>query len=112
MISDAAVSSGVSISVKIESPPEAILADQRKLNQVMYNLLSNAVKFSHGGTVTVRAEGSAEDRLLVVSVIDSGIGIQREDLDRIFQPFERVTMPADRQTRGTGLGLSVAREIV
>ncbi|MEE8441634.1 MAG: ATP-binding protein [Spirochaetia bacterium] len=112
MMSDAAVSGRVSISVEIENPPETILADQRKLNQVMYNLLSNAVKFSHGGTVTVRADGSADGTLLVVSVIDSGIGIQPDDLDRIFQPFERVRTQAGRETRGTGLGLSVAREFV
>ncbi|MBU8914168.1 MAG: HAMP domain-containing histidine kinase [Spirochaetales bacterium] len=120
-ISDAAATGMVSISVETEDPPEVILGDRPKLDQVMYNLLSNAVKFSPGGTVSVHAtsrrgssdvKASGDDAMLVVTVIDSGTGIQNDDLDRVFLPFERAVSPTNWHMRGTGLGLSVAREIV
>ena len=119
VVSEIATANKVHISVKIENPPAIIHADRRMMNQVMYNLLSNAIKFSPGGLVTVRASGRPPDKTentheadLEISISDTGTGIDPAYLDRIFQPFERINDTENRQTRGTGLGLSVSKEIV
>jgi Amt family ammonium transporter len=114
-----------------------ILADQRKVRQVMYNLLSNAVKFTpDGGSVTVSAELSggeqkcgrrksrkaskkAVDRrhpddhpAIIVCVHDSGIGILPENQQRVFDAFEQVDSSYTRQQQGTGLGLALTKRMV
>jgi len=111
-----------SLQVSTEFVPEVInlppvLADQRKIKQVMYNLLSNAAKFTpDGGSITVRAViedsdgGAAPD--VVVSVEDSGIGIALDHQERIFGAFEQVDSSYARQQQGTGLGLALTKEIV
>ena len=89
-----------------------IIADQRKVKQVMYNLLSNAVKFTpDGGSVTVAAvcDGPAH---VCISVSDTGIGIPPEDQERIFDAFEQVDSSYTRQKQGTGLGLALTRRLV
>ena len=98
---------------KIESDVESavVLADPDRLDQVFENLLGNAVKYSpSGGTVTVvvRATG----REVHVAVVDRGIGISREELDRIFNLFYRSPDPRAGHVGGLGLGLYISREIV
>lgn len=84
-------------------------ADPRRFKQILVNLLSNAVKFTPpGGTITVRA-GVGE--ALWVEVHDTGCGIAPQDQPLIFQKFQRIGA-ADGQTEGTGLGLSLVRELV
>ncbi|MGB6064115.1 MAG: ATP-binding protein [Desulfomonilaceae bacterium] len=88
-----------------------IQADEVKLRQVMLNLLSNAVKFTpEEGTIEFRALRTLDE--LVVSVIDSGIGIEPSDRERIFNPLEQVDTTMARQHQGTGLGLALARKLV
>lgn len=94
--------------------PEGVLADERRLRQVLLNLLGNAVKFTDAGSVTLC--GSAEPRgagqvLLRLDVEDTGVGMRAEDLSRIFQPFEQVG-DAARRSGGTGLGLAITRALV
>lgn len=89
-----------------------IYADRDKLDQVLDNLLSNAVKFTpEGGSITIssrlRTDGLAE-----VSIADSGIGIPKKDLGRIFERFYRVDKARSRQQGGTGLGLAIVQEII
>ena len=89
----------------------AISGDRDRLVQVMNNLLSNAVKFTSTGgviTVTVQQEGPQ----IVVSVQDTGVGIPAEDIDSIFDKFHRSRDQVMMQTEGTGLGLTIARQIV
>jgi PAS domain S-box-containing protein len=89
----------------------SILADELKLKQIMFNLLSNAVKFTpDGGSIHVEA-CKQEDRF-VVSVSDTGIGLARDDCDRVFGSFERADSPYVRQQQGTGLGLPLTRGLV
>jgi signal transduction histidine kinase len=88
-----------------------VLGDQDRLEQALTNLISNAVKFSdHGGAITVTtARAGAE---IVISVRDEGMGIAPDDMERIFQRFERVETGISGRTVGTGLGLAIVSEII
>ncbi|KMY67334.1 hypothetical protein AAU61_10830 [Desulfocarbo indianensis] len=97
-------------------PPEAISqlnlpADERKIKQVLFNLLSNAAKFTpDGGHITISA--SRQDDEVLVSIRDDGIGIAKEDQERIFGEFEQVDSSYSRKQQGTGLGLALTRKLV
>lgn len=98
------------INLVLEVPKDAaIRSDRRALTQCLVNLVDNAVKYSEGGTVTVRAE--SEDGLMQIHVEDSGIGMQEDDLERIFDPFERINVNQRVSQQGSGLGLYVTRKI-
>jgi PAS domain S-box-containing protein len=88
-----------------------IRADDVKLKQIVVNLLSNAAKFTPDGG-TIRLEANKQGSELVVSVSDTGIGIKREDLQRVFEAFEQVDSSYSRQQEGTGLGLALTRRLV
>jgi signal transduction histidine kinase len=79
------------------------------VRQILLNLLSNAVKFTERGHVALTL--TERDGGIVVVVEDSGIGISKENADRVFEPFWQVQQSATRQVGGTGLGLSVARRL-
>lgn len=88
-----------------------IQADELKVKEVMYNLLSNAVKFTpEGGKIGVRAKRA--DSAIEIVVWDTGIGIARENMEKIFEGFFRVDTPYSRVTEGTGLGLPLSRKMV
>ncbi len=96
---------------EVPEPGLEILADRSKVKQTMNNLLSNAVKFTHpGGRVTVRTRRAGDS--LVVSVVDTGIGIKEEDQERIFHAFTQVDGSYARRYQGTGLGLTLVRKFV
>lgn len=94
-------------------PP--VLADESRLQQVLHNLIGNAIKFTPSGLVRISAEihhprgGEPEIR---VSIMDTGIGIPADKLDRIFESFEQVEGSARRQYGGTGLGLTITRNLL
>ncbi len=89
-------------------PP--VRADRTRIRQVLLNLVSNAVKFTHAGSIVVRVR--ADEGLVTVSVEDTGIGIDRNDLDRVFAEFVQVDAGHDRRAGGTGLGLPISRRFV
>jgi len=94
--------------------PEAVLADERRLRQVLLNLLGNAIKFTDQGTVTLRASAGAKGEsqvLLRFDIEDTGVGMRPEDMKRIFEPFEQVG-DVQRRSGGTGLGLAITRALV
>jgi signal transduction histidine kinase len=94
--------------------PGYVLADERRLRQVLLNLLGNAVKFTDHGSVTLRASAEARGPaqvLLRLDVEDTGVGLRPEDLERIFLPFEQVGA-AESRSGGTGLGLAITRALV
>jgi two-component system, OmpR family, sensor histidine kinase VicK len=102
------------ISFRLNVPEHLprIYADRDQIDQVLDNLLSNAVKYTpEGRSITVSAQRRS-DGFVAVSVADTGIGIPKKDLDRIFERFYRVDKARSRSMGGTGLGLSIAREIV
>lgn len=94
-----------------DTPP--VLADENRVQQVMYNLVGNAIKFTEAGVITVSTEPAPSDNGYVsVTVTDTGIGIPADRLDRIFESFEQVDGSIAREYGGTGLGLSITRQLV
>ena len=86
-------------------------ADEDSLQEVFNNLLSNAVNYSpDGGEVSVKAERRGD--LIEITISDTGVGIPREELPKIFDKFYRVKHPKTREVMGTGLGLSLVRSII
>ena len=85
-------------------------ADESRLLQIAYNLIGNAIKFTPEGEVTVSAR--SEGGMLHLSVADTGIGIEADKLETIFQSFEQVGTSVAREYGGTGLGLGIARRLV
>jgi signal transduction histidine kinase len=94
--------------IPAELPP--VDADRMRIKQVLLNLLSNAVKFTYSGRVLVQVRHEAE--ALRVSVADTGIGIAPGDLQRLFEPFQRLDNPLAQQADGTGLGLAISKKFV
>ncbi|QYK48154.1 MAG: response regulator [Phycisphaeraceae bacterium] len=93
--------------------PDRISTDPTRLRQAIINLVSNAVKFTERGGVTVRVSMEQRDaqQQLVVRVTDTGIGLTREQVDRLFAPFVQADDSTTRRFGGTGLGLSITRRI-
>ena len=119
IISFRAAEKGLTFHAHIEeSTPESFYGDVIRLRQMMLNLLGNAVKYTREGSVTlhVKCDGirRVEDRdmtTLIISVKDTGIGIAKEDMERLFDKFERVDMKQNSSVEGTGLGLAIVKEI-
>jgi signal transduction histidine kinase len=91
-----------------------ITSDRRRVEQILLNLLSNAIKFTEQGEVTLTAEivpGTPRSAFRI-SVADTGLGIKRENLDKLFQPFRQLDNGLTRQHEGTGLGLAICKRLV
>ena len=141
MIKEKAMKHQIKLESSFSRLPETIIADSRKIKQIMYNLLSNAAKFTpDGGTICLSAEelSFSQDQWydsalqpvvaldsnnmdykaavpgpwIKISVKDTGIGILPEDLKRIFNPFEQVENCKTKRFQGTGLGLSLTQSFV
>jgi len=97
------------LEVNVAPEVASLTSDQRRFEQILFNLLSNAIKFTQEGSVTVRVR--VQDARLVVTVSDTGIGIKKEDMARLFRPFSQVDSSAGRHQQGTGLGLSICRSL-
>ncbi|MBR6329790.1 MAG: response regulator [Lachnospiraceae bacterium] len=104
------------IFVIIENPiPHILRADAMRIRQVLINLANNAVKFTHEGRVRihVKSEPISEGVVnMIYHVIDSGIGIKKEDMDKLFVSFQQVDSRRNRAVEGTGLGLAISQKLV
>lgn len=117
MISFKAKVKGLEFKVQIdEGIPRKMMGDDIRLRQILVNLLNNAVKYTHRGTVTLKIamerseeEGNAK---IYFSVKDTGIGIKGEDLQKLCQPFERIEEKRNRNIEGTGLGMSITKQLL
>jgi signal transduction histidine kinase len=111
LVRERAVRNGIDLQLDVDARLGELVADERKIKQVMLNLLSNAVKFTpEGGRVDVRAIPS--DGAVEISVADTGIGIAPENQDLIFEEFRQVGGDYAHKREGTGLGLTLARKFV
>ncbi|MBD2866093.1 hybrid sensor histidine kinase/response regulator [Paenibacillus oceani] len=99
----------IALQVDIPESMPPVLADEKRLVQIIQNLVHNAITYTNEGSVTMTAE--AKDGMLVTYVTDTGSGMDEETLARIFLPYEQGTPGLDR-SRGIGLGLSICKQLV
>lgn len=90
--------------------PQELYADALRIKQVLSNFLSNAIKFTPDGGL-IQVEASCEDKVLKISVNDSGIGIAKEDMENIFTAFAQAQYSEHKNFDGTGLGLSICHQL-
>ncbi|MCR5177187.1 MAG: response regulator [Anaerovibrio sp.] len=111
MIKFRAAEKGLAVSVDIDpDTPKLLRGDDIRIKQVITNLLTNSVKYTKTGNIVLIIEHKkiAEDRVLLeVSVKDTGVGIKKEDMEKLFTEFERLEEDKNRSIEGTGLGLSI-----
>ncbi len=99
--------------------PFVVIGDPKRLRQILMNLIGNALKFTSEGAVTLRVvrgrespTGRPSDLFLRFEIIDTGIGMNKETCERLFQPFVQADSSTSRKFGGTGLGLSICRKLV
>lgn len=97
-----------------ESIPEYLYGDGARIKQVILNLLTNAVKYTKDGYIDFRVRSVIKDDVirLIVSVEDSGIGIKKESIDKLFSKFERLGVEKNTTVEGTGLGLAITKRLI
>jgi len=104
-----------SITVNYSSSPASstILADPKRLKQILINLLNNAVKFTpEKGTINLEVQTDSVRELMIFSIIDTGIGIDPKDIKKLFNSFVQLDSSLSRQYEGTGLGLTLVKKLV
>ena len=92
-----------------------MLGDATQLTSALTNLIQNAINYSDKGSriaVSTRLVNESDDEFVEISVADNGIGIEAEEMDRIFERFYRVDYARSRATGGTGLGLSIVKHVM
>jgi len=100
-----------SLDVEVEEGLPLVHVDKAKIRQVLINLLSNSAKFTPDGG-KLKLEVVREGDWCQVRVIDNGIGIKKEDQERIFEPFCQLDSPLTKEKSGTGLGLTLIKQII
>ena len=106
-----------SLSLKVDMAdeiPSTLIGDQLRIKQILHNLLSNAVKFTEQGTVTLSAQvlkNQGSTLLVQIEVSDTGIGISSDALEKVFLPFSQEDATTTRKYGGTGLGLTISRNL-
>ncbi len=109
LVQDTALDKGLGLHLVCTATPNLVLGDPQRTRQILLNLLANAIKFTHAGGVTLHLR--SEQDLLCFDVIDTGIGMPRDTLNRVFSPFEQADSSTSRRFGGTGLGLSISRHL-
>ncbi|HZG73336.1 MAG TPA: ATP-binding protein, partial [Chondromyces sp.] len=103
---------GKPIRIQVEIPDTfpAVVADENRLIQILFNLIHNAVKFTDEGIITIRA--TIDNQMARLHIEDTGIGIEEDELQRIFEPYEQTIVNSQRASGGFGLGLSICKQLV
>lgn len=108
IIAEAAHKKQIELVQTLDPRIDMVKGDERRLLQILVNLLSNAVKFTpDGGKVGLAVRGDSHQQRVYLTVWDTGIGIAKEDIARLFQPFVQLDSKLSRQYEGTGLGLAL-----
>ncbi|MBN2091476.1 response regulator [candidate division KSB1 bacterium] len=104
---------GLKVEITIENNfPEVITSDSDKLNQILTNLLGNAVKFTQKGKISITLNQHEREKKFEIGIQDTGSGMSREDLEKIFTEFTQLENNRQFQAKGTGLGLSITKKLV
>ena len=120
VVSFKAKDKGLDFKIEVDSElPDGLYGDELRVRQIMTNLLGNAVKYTKKGGVVLYVGKDKEDAVqeggiihLIVSVKDTGIGIRQEDIDKLFQKFERVDLQQNSTVEGSGLGLAITKNLL
>lgn len=101
----------ISFELILTGQTSFVLADMSKIQQVLYNLIDNAIKFSHPDS-TITIETTEKNEKVFISVKDTGIGVPKESLKKIWERFYKTDLSRGKDKRGTGLGLAIVKEII
>jgi signal transduction histidine kinase/DNA-binding NarL/FixJ family response regulator/HPt (histidine-containing phosphotransfer) domain-containing protein len=113
MFSYVAKKKGIEFKLEVEgSMPEALYGDDVRLRQVLTNICGNAVKFTEKGSVTLKVITSEETKTITLEIKDTGMGIRKEDIPRLFHAFEQSKSEENRYIAGTGLGLVISKSFI
>lgn len=113
MISEMAHKKHQEVSLQIDADMDVVWGDERRLKQILVNLLSNAVKFTpENGKLGIQVRADREEKRVIFTVWDNGIGIHERDLQRLFRPFVQLDSSLARGGTGTGLGLALVTQMV
>lgn len=117
LLAQTAIAKGITLTYQIDATvPKRVMSDERALRQILINLVGNAIKFTTTGEVTIQLSGclmgDGHRGELIFAIKDTGIGIQPESLQNLFQPFTQADASINRAYGGTGLGLSICRGLV
>lgn len=112
-VSNMAEEKGLTFGINYTYPlPDKIITDPFRLKQILLNLCSNAIKFTSKGQVYLNVAYKLESSSLIFDVIDTGIGLSAEQKEKIFKPFEQADSSITRKFGGTGLGLTLSKQLV
>jgi signal transduction histidine kinase len=109
-VSPMAQQKGLPVIVRISPEVGTVVSDRRRVEQILLNLVNNAIKFTQEGRITVTCE--ADSHLVTTTVKDTGIGVEPEDMDKLFRAFQQIETGLARRFEGTGLGLSICKKLV
>ena len=115
MISVKAKEKGLDLHFDIDPTiPKSYFGDDKRIRQILLNILSNAVKYTNEGSVTLKVSCvvEAENAFVQFAVIDTGIGIKKEDIGKIYDAFQRFDTARNRNVEGTGLGMNIAQQFL
>ena len=102
---------GLTLSVEVADTGMSIISDRSKVERIFQNVLNNAIKFTSQGEIRIKAYPAADHSSIEFDVTDTGIGIEKNKMDSIFEPFQQVDTSSHRSFSGLGLGLTVARRM-
>ncbi|WP_455220433.1 response regulator [Kaarinaea lacus] len=112
MIGGAIRNKGLDFQINFQFPvPEKINTDPIRLKQILLNLLGNARKFTEQGAIILNVSYDPDRRQIVYEVVDSGVGMDKEEQSRLFKPFTQADTSTTRKFGGTGLGLYISRQL-
>ncbi len=111
LLQERALNQGLQLEIDVEPGLEYMVADPRRLKQMLLNLLTNAVKFTTQGAVGLKIYHCINTEQIKFEVWDTGIGISSSDRQRIFSPFSQIDSSLSRKYQGTGLGLAITRKL-
>ena len=115
MITVKARDKGLDLNLSLdEKMPSWFLGDDVRIRQILVNLMTNAVKYTEKGSVTLTVSANCQDEMadLTFRVEDTGIGIREEDMEKLFQEFQRIEEKRNRNIEGTGLGMSITLQLL
>ena len=118
MVHTKAEAKGLELKMNIDgNTPKALYGDEMRIKQIITNILSNAVKYTEKGSITLtlgfdRIEDDEKNIMLNVRISDTGIGIKKEDMPKLFSEFERIEELRNRSIEGTGLGMSITQRLL